>query len=90
MRGTNFLSAAAVALILGAGTTARAQENEADTGAAAPLGGYSIDDPQRGLLGQVSAWLFYSSEFGVTGGASGTFRLSPEASRWVSLSGELA
>ncbi len=52
--------------------------------------GIAIEDPQTGMIGQIQAWLFYSSEYGATGGASSKLNFPASEGRWASIGTEIA
>lgn len=52
--------------------------------------GILLDDPQTGRIGELSAWLFYSSAYGVTGGTSGKFKFPSGEGRSILIGAELA
>ncbi|TKA95101.1 hypothetical protein FAZ78_18665 [Cereibacter changlensis] len=78
------------AVAAGAGTAQDLMSGDEMPEAAEAMPGLDLQDPETGLIGKINAWLFYSSEDGVIGGASGTFNLPSGEGRWMQLGGEVA
>ena len=81
----------ALACTLAFGTLAHAQDGEAvlsDLDLDAPEA--AENDPRQGLVGEFSAGLLYSDEFGLTGTANLKYNIATDPARWISAGMSLA